>query len=148
MPPVIAKQEFRAPADLLHEEIVRLQLPQQFKPAVLVANPLVGTWINCNHHTRSIVRLVIATSGKEITVHGFGACSPTPCDWGTAPGMIYAENVTASPAVAFTAMYNFGFKQTILVGRLLEGALEVELFDHFTDNSARSDYYSRNILTQ
>src|SRR5947209_5534290 len=112
MPPVITKQEFRAPADLLHEEIVRLRLPQQFKPELVAANPLAGTWVNCDHKTRSIVRLVIAASGKGISVHGFGACTPTPCDWGIAPGLMYAENVTASPAVAFTATYTFAFKQT------------------------------------
>lgn len=148
MPPVVTKQEFRAPADLLHEEIVRLKLPQNFKPELVVAHPLVGTWINCDHHTRGMVRIVIAANGKEITVHGFGACSPTPCDWGTAPGLVYADNVTATPAVGFTATYNFGFKQTAIVGHLLHGALIVETFDHFTDNSGRSDYYSQDIMVQ
>ena len=148
MPPVITKLEFRSPADQLHDEIIRLKLPQQFKPELVAPNPLVGTWVNCDHQTRGVVRLVIAASGKEITVHGFGACSPTPCDWGVAPGLIYASNVTASPAVAFTATYTFGFKQTVVVGHLLDGALMVEIFDHFTDNSGRSDYYSQYILTQ
>lgn len=148
MPPTITKTDFRAPADLLHEEVKRLNLAPQFRPAAITLNPLLGTWVNCDHQTRSIVRLMISANGKEITVHGFGACSPTPCDWGTANGMVYAANVTSSPAIAFTATYNFGFKQTILVGHLMDGALLVESFDHFTDNSGRSDYYSQNILTQ
>lgn len=148
MPPVISKQEYRSPADLLHQEVTRLKLPETFKPELVAPSPLVGTWINCDHHTRGLVRLIIAASGKEITVHGFGACSPTPCDWGVAPGMIYADNVTASPAVAFTATYTFGFKQTIVVGHLMNGALMVETFDHFTDNSGRSDYFSQDILSQ
>ena len=148
MPPVITKQEFRAPADLLHEEIIRLKLAPNFKPELVAVNPLVATWVNCDHQTRGLVRLVIAASGKEITVHGFGACTPNPCDWGVAPGIAYAANVTASPANAFTATFSFGFKQTVVVGHLLEGALLVETFDHFTDNSGRSDYYSQYIMVQ
>ena len=148
MPPVITKQEFRAPADLLHDEIMRLRLAPNFKPELVAVNPLVGTWVNCNHQTRGLVRLIIAASGKDITLHGFGACSPSPCDWGVAPGLVYAENVTAIPAVAFTATYNFGFKQTAIVGHLRNGALLVEVFDHFIDNSGRSDYYSQEILVQ
>ena len=146
--PVTTKVDFRAPADVLHDEIIRLKLPQNFAPEVITQSPLLGTWVNCDHHTRGLVRLMIASSGKEITVHGFGACSPTPCDWGIVNGMVYAANVTATPAVAFSATYTFAFKQTIVVGQLLNGALMVETFDHFTDNSGRSDYFSQYILTQ
>ena len=51
-------------------------------------------------------------------------------------------------AVGFTATYNFSFKQTVVVGHLMNGALIVETFDHFTDASGRADYYSLDILTQ
>lgn len=146
--PVTTKVDFRAPADVLHDEIIRLKLPANYTPEVIAQSPLLGTWVNCDHHTRGLVRLMIAASGKEITVHGFGACSPTPCDWGIVNGLVYAANVTASPAVAFSATYTFAFKQTIVVGQLLNGALMVETFDHFTDNSGRSDYFSQYILTQ
>lgn len=146
--PVTTKVDFRAPADVLHDEIIRLKLPANYTPEVIAQSPLLGTWVNCDHHTRGLVRLMIAASGKEITVHGFGACSPTPCDWGIVNGQVYAANVTASPAVAFSATYTFAFKQTIVVGQLLNGALMVETFDHFTDNSGRSDYFSQYILTQ
>ena len=148
MSPIVTKPEFRAPADILEKEIERLKLPKAHLAAAVVATPLVGTWVNCDHHTRGLVRLMIAASGNEITVHGFGACSPTPCDWGVVNGLIYADNVTATPAVAFSAVYTFGFKQTTLVGRMQNGALIVETFDHFTDHSGRSDYYSMNILSQ
>ncbi len=148
MSPVTLKHEFRAPSDVLHDEIQRLKLPAQFTPAAITPALLVGTWVNCDHQTRGMVRLMIAANGNEITVHGFGACSPTPCDWGSVPGIVFASNVTATPAVAFTAVYNFSFKQTTLVGHLLEGALIVESFDHFTDKSGRSDYYSQYVMAQ
>lgn len=146
--PIGVKQEFRAPADVLLQEIQRLGLPQNYVVKALAPNPLLGTWVNCDHATRGMVRLMIAASGNEITVHGFGACSPTPCDWGVANGLVFAPNVTGQAAVAFTAAYNFGFKQTTIVGHLLNGALMVETFDHFTDSSGRADYYSMDILTQ
>ncbi len=145
---VILKQEYRAPADILQDEVQRLKLPAQFLPKAITPAPLVGTWVNCDHQTRGMVRLMIAASGPEITVHGFGACSPTPCDWGTVTGLVYSDNVTSTPAVAFTAVYTFNFKQTTIVGKLLNGALIVETFDHFTDQSGRADYYSQYVMAQ
>ena len=119
----------------------------QEKLAVL-ASPLVGTWLNCDHSTNGLLRLMIAQSGTEITIHGFGACVPNPCDWGVVNGLVYAANVASAPAVGFTATYNFSFKQTIVIGHLQAGALVVETFDHFTDNSGRADYYSMNIMSK
>ncbi len=148
MPTVTLKQEFRAPSDILHSEIQRLKLPANVVPEIIMPAPLVGTWVNCDHQTRGLVRLMIAANGPAITVHGFGACSPTPCDWGNVSGLVYADNVTSTPAVAFSAVYTFSFKQTTIVGRLLNGALIVESFDHFTDKSGRADYYSQYVMAQ
>jgi hypothetical protein len=91
---------------------------------------------------------MIAANGNEIAVHAFGACTPTPCDWGQVNGLVYANNVATVPAVAFTASYTFAFKVTTIVGHLQNGALIVETFDHFTDNSGRADYYSMNIMSK
>jgi hypothetical protein len=146
--PIQTKPEFRAPADVLHEEIERRGLAKDLVVKAVAPTPIVGTWVNCDHTTRGLVRLMIAASGKEITVHGFGACSPTPCDWGIVNGLVYAPNVTANTAVGFTVTYNFSFKQTIVVGHLMNGALVVETFDHFTDSSGRADYYSLDIMIQ
>jgi hypothetical protein len=148
MPPIVTKPEFRAPSDILEKEVERLKLTLPKAAVVVNAQPILGTWVNCDHQTRGLVRLMITASGNEVMIHGFGACSPTPCDWGAVNGLIYADNVTAIPAVAFTAVYNFGFKQTTLVGHLLKGSLMVETFDHFTDKSGRADYYSLNVLSQ
>jgi len=148
MSPIVTKPEFRAPSDVLESEVHRLNVPLPKQPLAVAAGPILGTWVNCDHQTRGIVRLMIAAAGTEVTIHGFGACSPTPCDWGAVNGLVYADNVTATPAVAFTAVCTFAFKQTTIVGHLQNGALIVETFDHFTDKSGRADYYSMNILTQ
>lgn len=146
MTPIATKNEFRAPSDILEAECERLGITAPPATVVVAATPLVGTWVNCDHNTRGLVRLMIAASGNEITVHAFGACQPTPCDWGVVNGMIYAENVTSVPAVAFTATYTFAFKQTVVIGHLFNGSLVVESFDHFTDKSGRADYYSEYVM--
>ncbi len=148
MPPIVTKAEFRAPSDVLEKEIERLKVPQPKAPVTVLSLPLLGTWVNCDHQTRGVIRLMITAAGSEVMIHAFGACTPNPCDWGAVTGMIYADNVTAAPAVAFTAVYTFTFKQTTLVAHLLNGALIVETFDHFTDKSGRADYYSLNIMSQ
>jgi len=135
---ITTKHEFMAPTDVVEHEH---ELKTGLKAAVVTA-PLVGTWVNCDSATRGLVRMVIAAAGAGISVHGFGACSPTPCDWGTAPGVAYADNVTSTSPVAFTTKYKFNFKETIVVGRLNAGCLIVETFDNFTDGSGRSAYYS------
>lgn len=136
------KHLFNAPSDMLEKGFKALA------KAVVTPGVLLGTWTNCDHHTRSLVRLVIAAAGTGITVHAFGACTPTPCDWGTAPAMAYSTGVTSPNGIAFTAHYKFAFKETTIVGRADMGLLTVELFDHFTDNSGRSDYYSINYMSQ
>jgi hypothetical protein len=142
------EQQYRAPSDILEKqrELLGITTPQvSVVPSPL---PLVGTWMNVDHATRGLIRVMIGANGNEITVHGFGACSPTPCDWGQVNGLIYADNVCATPAVAFTATYTFAFKVTNIVGHLFNGALFVETFDHFTDQSGRADYYSLDIMTK
>ncbi|MGA2652783.1 MAG: hypothetical protein ABSF28_19780 [Terracidiphilus sp.] len=148
MPSAITKQEYRAPADILEQEVERLGKAKLLAPLAVSPAPIVGTWVNCDHQTRGLIRVVIAAKGNEVTVHAFGACQPTPCDWGMVNGLIFADNVTDTPAVAFTALYTFNFKQTTIIGRLQNGALMVETFDHFTDQSGRADYYSLEIMSQ
>ena len=130
---VETKQEFMTPAQI-SEGAANAQGVQ---PAALV-----GTWTNVSASTRDIVKVVIAASGTGITVAAYGACTPTPCNWGTVRGLAYAANVSSGAAVAFTAQFNFSFSQVTLVGNLAGNLLNVEHFTHFTDNSGRSDYAS------
>ena len=131
------KLGFMAPADMLEEGV-----EQKLKVPVLQTAPIVGTWIADDPATRGLVKIVIAASGSTLTVHPYGACSPKPCDWGTQPAIPYAMDVSSPAAIAFSAAFKFPFKQTVLVGRILQGTLEVETFDQFTDGSGRSNYTS------
>ncbi len=133
--PTVEKLDFKAPAE-------KPRGAAKLAPALVQPAPLLGTWIACDKQTRGLVKVVIAQSGRGLTVHAYGNCTPTPCDWGAVAALPYAANVSSAPAVAFSANYKFAFKQTVIVGRLDHGTLIVETFDHFTDGSGRSDYAS------
>lgn len=113
---------------------------------VLSLKNLLGKWNNCDKNTRGLLRLVLGTKGSSLTVQGFGACTPTPCDWGVVGGFAYGDSVVATEAIAFSARYDFTFKETIVTGHLDNGTLIVETYDKFKDGSGRSDYYSRVYL--
>src|SRR4249920_2647380 len=116
------KHKFKAPADLLREA----KAEAKARAALVGPAALVGNWNACDAATRSLVRIVIAASGAGITVHAYGACTPTPCDWGTVHGLSYAANVSSSEAIALSAHYKFSFKETIVIGVLDSGSLIVE----------------------
>jgi hypothetical protein len=110
--------------------------------AALALGSLVGTWVNVNSATRDIVKVVLTNANGTLNVHAYGACSPTPCDWGQVKGMAYAASVSGGNAVAFTANYAFGFKNTILAGHLNGHNLIVDDFNVFEDGSGRSAYFT------
>ena len=105
---------------------------------------LAGTWVNVNHTTKSTVALVVATSGKGITVDGFGACSPTPCQWGRIAGTVFGPNVSTKVGTSFAAQWNFGFSRTVVLATYSiprkVPTLTVAEFTTFTDGSHRSNY--------
>ncbi len=144
----IVKHEFKTPNDMIEKQRELRGITTPLATLVPVATPIVGTWVNCNHETGGLVRVVIAAKGNGITVHAFGACHPTPCDWGIVDGLIYADSVATTPAVAFTTKYKLAFVETTLVGHLYKGVLFVETFEHFTDNSGRADYYSLEMMSK
>jgi hypothetical protein len=47
------------------------------------ADSLAGTWTNSEAVERNgIIKLNIAATGSQLSIHAFGDCQPTPCDWG------------------------------------------------------------------
>ncbi len=48
-----------------------------------VANDWVGTWTNANSSTNNVTRIIITSANGQLTLHPFGKCTPTDCDWGT-----------------------------------------------------------------
>ena len=132
-------QDYKAPSHMLGAGAA---------PAVASPAALVGTWNNTDHATRDIVKIVIAAAGSNITADVFGACSPSPCVWGTVPGFAYAANVGSTPSVAFTAQYTFSFAKVIVTGHLNGKFLDLETFTEFTDGSGRSNLYTTDQMAK
>lgn len=105
---------------------------------------LLGTWANTNPATRNVVDIVISGNRGGIKVDGFGACSPSPCQWGNIPGTVFGANVSSATGSSFEANWNFGFARTVLLGTLtrhrLFPMLTVQEFTTFTDHSGRANY--------
>ncbi|MBI4786723.1 MAG: hypothetical protein HY782_06735 [Chloroflexi bacterium] len=59
-----------------------------------------GNWFNDDANTNGITRLQITNSNATISVHGFGKCTPTDCDWGTRSGAFTSE--------PFKILFDFG----------------------------------------
>jgi hypothetical protein len=135
MPTVVEKLAFKVPA----EAVPAVKVAR----AAVVPTALLGTWSNCDRGTRGLLRLKLSGAGTTVNVQAFGACTPTPCDWGVTPAVIHAADVGATPGIAFSAKYKFPFKETVLTGVIDRGALVVETFERFTDGSGRSNYYTK-----
>jgi hypothetical protein len=48
-----------------------------------VANDWVGTWTNANAGTNNITKIIVTAAGNQLSIHPYGKCSPSDCDWGT-----------------------------------------------------------------
>jgi hypothetical protein len=125
--------------------LLPFSVPALASPVPPIPSPaLFGTWANTNPATRNVVDIVIARNNEGIKVDGFGACSPTPCQWGNIPGTVFGANVSSGLGGSFEANWNFGFARTVFLGTLTESpkgpTLTVQEFTTFTDHSGRSNY--------
>lgn len=101
-----------------------------------------GSWVNTDTNTGGVTRLDIADAGSMANVHAWGRCHPTDCDWGTVQAQPFASSVSSDIAMdadALIAVFNSGFSETTLVIRPAGNGLNVDAYDHFLDNSGRSD---------
>lgn len=117
-------------------------------PYEVDSSPLVGTWLNTDKATRGIIKLILSNKEGIFIVHGFGACSPSPCDWGEVEGAVYSSGVSSQEGMAFTAFYDFGFMEIILAVYLKSGILVLDSFNTFKDGSGRANYFSREFFYQ
>jgi hypothetical protein len=98
------------------------------------AAQLVGNWPNVDPNTRSTTHYVIAKSGDTLRISGFGACSPTDCDWAKMVGAPRTVPVADADDGKFTIVWNFGFKTQVDNMELVaDKRLEVISTHTFTD---------------
>lgn len=116
----------------------------------LDSSPLLGEWDSTNEKTRGIVKLVISKGegGVGLIVRAYGACSPSPCDWGEVEGQIFSLGIGLRAAEAFKAFYDFGFMETFLAAYLNKRILVVDAYNVFKDQSGRAQYFLRDHFYQ
>lgn len=109
-----------------------------------------GYWKNVDPNTGGVTKIKILVMGTKITVQAWGKCHPRDCDWGKVNGYAYGPNVSANLSAdtrAITALFDSGFSQTLMIIEPYgKDRLEVNVYDHFTDNSKRTDYCSTPIF--
>lgn len=143
--------QFMKPLDQIQPELIAKLTEAKAgvvaKPAIKVdPTPLVGTWLNADHATRGIVKVMLTVKGGDLFVHPYGACHPTPCDWKEVKALAFSENVGEYLGNSFIAQFDFGFSHVTLNATLFDGALFLETFTDFKDNSGRFNYHNSEIL--
>jgi len=129
------------------EEDVDLGAAEANQP--IDGKPFLGSWYTTNRATRGIVRINIEPSGdssQALTLRTYGACTPSPCDWGETGGKLYSESPASRKGLAFSAVYDFEFMETHLQAKIKKGVLVVAVFNRFKDDSGRSNYFSREFF--
>ncbi len=104
-----------------------------------------GEWTNVDTNTGGLTKLSIAVSGSTASVHAWGKCHPTDCDWGTVNAFAFGPDVSSdivSQAEALMAVYDAGFSTSTLFIKPQGNRLSVQLYTAFKDNSGRSNYAS------
>jgi len=131
-------------------EYVRAEdrLPEETAPPGGALDPalLVGTWFATDKQAAGVVRLELRQQDGCLLVRAFGADPVQPNDWGEIEATAYGSSVAAENAMAFSAMYDFGFLVTILAAYAKQGILVLDTFNTFTDASGRSNYFSREFF--
>ena len=67
-----------------------------------IATDWVGTWTN-KVVTNNITKIIITSSGGQLSLHPYGKCTPSDCDWGT---KTFAYNNPLSTGTSFSHKLN------------------------------------------
>jgi len=121
--------------------------------AQCISSPMSGQWVSVDPATRGLTKASVTVgccdqvqNGVPVcsppdSVHLFGRCHPTDCDWGTITGHLQSSN-----GRRLTAVYNQGFaKRTVQIDNLANGELRVRVFTDFVDPHRR-DYNLTEIM--
>ena len=104
----------------------------------------VGYWINDNATTGGITKIFIKIVGEDFSVRAFGRCSPTDCDWG-----ISTTKISDANDDILELNWVFSFATVKLTIKLTDkNYAEVVRKTHYTDNSGRKDYESKENFTK
>jgi hypothetical protein len=114
------------------------------------SSALSGTWVNVNAASRSVKQVVVTPlRSGAVAVDAFGSCSPTLCEWGRVPAIVYGSSVSAKAGTYFQTRQRFlaggkEWSRTTLTGRVVRTAAGLRLslneLTVFEDGSGRKNY--------
>lgn len=107
---------------------------------------LLGTWYATDKAAAGIVKMVLSDRDGAFVLRAFGAAEPEPVDFGEVSAIAYAASVASPQAMALSAVYDFGFLETILAAYGKGGILVLDTFNTFKDKSGRSPYFTREFF--
>ena len=88
-------------------------------------NAIDGYWINNDNKTNGITKMIIADNAQSI--HLYGACHPTDCDWET--------KTLTYDGTSYRATYEHGFAtRYVKLIPQLDGTMRMELLNDYHDN--------------
>jgi hypothetical protein len=103
--------------------------------------PLSGRFENVDPHTGGLTALELSSSSAGQNARGFGACSPTDCDWGAVSVHQLGNSISDPTPRVGLATWEHGFATTHMTIRAQRtGVLIAETFTLFHDGSGRADY--------
>jgi hypothetical protein len=114
------------------------------------SSALLGTWVNTDPNSNSVKQVVISPSRLgNVIVDAFGACTPSFCEWGKVPAIVYGTNVSSTTGATFQTNQRFlsgdtEWSRTTLLGRVVRTTLGPRLklreLTVFEDGSGRKNY--------
>ncbi len=111
----------------------------------------MGGWVPATP-SGNLAKLTITGTTHYPVVHGYGQCTPSPCDWGTSRATAYGVSISDPVGGNLLAPYSFGFKNTQLMisfsDRGPREQLKVWEYNEFTDGSGRSNYTKVEVLVR
>lgn len=97
-----------------------------------------GLWINIDAATSGITQVEIQAVSNGLSIHPWGSCTPTDCDWGARTFQVNANPFTITWTESFCI-------RTQIYSHLSNGRLHIYCLTHYTDWSGRvdmeEDYY-------
>jgi hypothetical protein len=103
--------------------------------------PLSGRFENVDPNTGGLTALELSSDTSGQKVQGFGACSPTECDWGDVSMNVLGNSISDSTPRVGLATWEHGFATTHITLRAQRpGVLIAEKYTIFHDGSGRANY--------
>ena len=105
-----------------------------------------GVWPNTDAEAEGIIRVMFDPNAGALRMRVFGAGEPEPIDWGEVEVNVFADNVDSTEGTKFAAVYDFDFMLVRMHGWVKLGVLVIAVFNKFTDDSGRSNYFDREFF--